>query len=138
MTDAKSRSALNSELEHNIASIRAGMRASGPSKEEFVPIGNESQDAQNGNIPSLDVPRFVATAHAGAARMYGEQRRRLADIEATYAIDRAQLVNDYQRRMDALEQEAETALRTLHRECEAKLIEGRKLLAALAAMRGDE
>lgn len=78
-----------------------------------------------------EIQKFLGSA----ASLWAKQRDKLDELEATFAAERFRKVETYQRRMQALGNEAADALRDFDRRHAAAIAEGRRMLAALDALR---
>jgi hypothetical protein len=77
----------------------------------------------------------IAKFLGSAASLWAKQRDRIDELESAHAAERFRRVETYQKRMQALANEAADSLRHLDREHAAKLTEARRMLAALDALR---
>jgi hypothetical protein len=80
---------------------------------------------------SGEIQKFLGSA----ASLWSKQRDRLDELEVAYAAERFRKVADFQRRMQALSNEAADALRDFDRKHAAAVAEGKRMLAALNALR---
>jgi hypothetical protein len=78
-----------------------------------------------------EIQKFLGSA----ASLWAKQRDRLDELEVAYAAERFRKVSDYQRRMQALGNEAADALRDFDRKHASAMAEGKRMLAALDALR---
>ena len=78
-----------------------------------------------------DIGRFLASSSS----LWRKQRDRLDELEAAYTAERFRKVEAFQKRMQALGNEASDALREFDCKHAAQVAEGRRMLAALAALR---
>lgn len=77
----------------------------------------------------------IANFMANAARLYGDQRAKIRDLESAHMLERAKLVDDYRRRMADLEYEAIEAVRKLDQQQLGIIAEAKQVLAKLGNMR---
>jgi len=80
---------------------------------------------------SGEIQKFLGSA----ASLWAKQRDRLDELEVAYAAERFRKVSDVQRRMQALSNEAADALRDFDRKHASAMAEGKRMLAALDALR---
>jgi hypothetical protein len=98
-------------------------------------IDAEPIDATPLRFPKREDGVEIAKFLGSAASLWAKQRDRIDELEAAHAAERFRRVEAYQKRMQALANEAADALRHMDREHAAKLIESRRMLAALDALR---
>lgn len=96
--------------------------------------------------PPKEFPPLRFTAHpvdgdsierflASSSSLWKKQRDRLEAMEAIFAAERFRQVEAFQRRMQALSNEATDALRELDRKHAKEVAEAQRMLAALAQLR---
>ena len=92
---------------------------------------------------ALNAPRLVAATHesdveaflASGDGLYRKHRERLERLEASYQTERFRMVAAYERRMQAVVNEAKDSLRTLDRKHEKESADIGRMLSALAVLR---
>jgi hypothetical protein len=96
----------------------------------------------NGAEPIASPLRFptpdggeIAKFLGSAASLWAKQRDKLESLESAYAAQRFEIVGSYQKRMQALANEAQDMLRDMDRKHAAAVAEGKRMLAALDALR---
>ena len=80
---------------------------------------------------SGEIAKFLGSA----ASLWAKQRDRLDELEAAYAAERFRKVEAFQKRMQALGNEAADSLRDFDRRHAAQMAEGKRMLAALDQLR---
>ena len=80
---------------------------------------------------SGEIQKFLGSA----ASLWSKQRDKLEALEAAFAAQRFEIVGSYQKRMQALGNEAADMLRDMDRKHAGQVAEGRRMLAALDALR---
>lgn len=108
---------------------RAPIPAAAPSA---APAGDSGAIVAAAAEQSSDVQRFLATGTA----MFDQQRRNILEMESAYEKDRVALIDDYRVRLRELEHEASEALREFDHKHDGNLAGAKRILEALAAMRG--
>jgi len=78
-----------------------------------------------------EIQKFLGSA----ASLWAKQRDKLEALEAAFAAQRFEIVGSYQKRMQALGNEAADMLRDMDRKHAGQVAEGRRMLAALDALR---
>lgn len=78
-----------------------------------------------------EIERFLTSSTS----MWRKQRDKIAEMQIAYEADRFRVAESYKRKLQAINSEAEDALRDIDRAHEAKLAEGKRMLDALAALR---
>ena len=78
-----------------------------------------------------EIQKFLGSA----ASLWSKQRDKLESLEAAYAAQRFEIVGSYQKRMQALGNEAADMLRDMDRKHAGQVAEARRMLAALDALR---
>ena len=77
----------------------------------------------------------IAKFLGSAASLWAKHRDKIEALEASYAAQRYEIVASYQKRMQALGNEAADTLRDMDRKHAAQLAESKRMLDALAALR---
>jgi len=80
---------------------------------------------------SGEIQKFLGSA----ASLWSKQRDKLEALEAAFAAQRFEIVGSYQKRMQALGNEAADMLRDMDRKHASAVAEARRMLAALDALR---
>jgi hypothetical protein len=78
-----------------------------------------------------EIERFMTSS----VSMWRKQRDKIAEMQIAYEADRFRVAESYKRKLQALNNEAEDAVRDIDRAHEAKLAEAKRMLDALAALR---
>jgi hypothetical protein len=105
-------------------------------------IGKEATVEGDADRPGPAGSGARAIGHIGldelvtrGSKLFRQQRQRLDAAARQYEFDRLALVDRFRQRLVALQNEADDALRDFDREHDRAVAEGKRILAALAALR---